>query len=243
MNFRLRRRHLRTLAVIAPLAFVGLLLALDARSRNNDEVWDGVQPRAALDTLEAIEPKPSSVAPAAWERDDLWEGAEIQSRLWRPQEQSGDDGYWLELTPLTALRRPDVLLYWLPDEAGVTSRASATMPAPVASTDAVPPTTQALPGAPTMAMAAADSTPASAGGSPWWDADSPPPPRRSAARVSISTTGAEADAMLARYPKSAARDYDGDPARVTEMDALIAYLQMLGTLVDFSTYKAEENYR
>jgi cell division septation protein DedD len=34
----------------------------------------------------------------------------------------------------------------------------ASMPAPVASTDAVPPTTQALPGAPTMAMAAADET-------------------------------------------------------------------------------------
>ncbi len=34
------------------------------------------------------------------------------------------------------------------------------------------------------------------------------------------------------------RDFDGDPERVTEMDALIAYLQMLGTLVDFSTYEA-----
>jgi cytochrome c oxidase cbb3-type subunit II len=52
-----------------------------------------------------------------------------------------------------------------------------------------------------------------------------------------------AEAMLARYPKSQARDYDGNPARVTEMDALIAYLQMLGTLVDFSAYKAEENVR
>ncbi|MDK2760910.1 MAG: cytochrome-c oxidase, cbb3-type subunit II [Sphingopyxis sp.] len=35
-----------------------------------------------------------------------------------------------------------------------------------------------------------------------------------------------------RYPKSQVRDFDGDPNRVTEMDALIAYLQMLGTLVD-----------
>jgi cytochrome c oxidase cbb3-type subunit 2 len=34
------------------------------------------------------------------------------------------------------------------------------------------------------------------------------------------------------------RDFDGDPERVTEMDALIAYLQMLGTMVDFSTYEA-----
>jgi cbb3-type cytochrome oxidase cytochrome c subunit len=30
---------------------------------------------------------------------------------------------------------------------------------------------------------------------------------------------------------------------VTEMDALIAYLQMLGTLVDFSTLKAETESR
>jgi cytochrome c oxidase cbb3-type subunit 2 len=36
-----------------------------------------------------------------------------------------------------------------------------------------------------------------------------------------------------------ARAFDGDPDRITEMDALIAYLQMLGTLVDFSTYKAD----
>ena len=35
------------------------------------------------------------------------------------------------------------------------------------------------------------------------------------------------------------RDFDGQPDRVTEMDALVAYLQMLGTLVDFSTYKAD----
>jgi cytochrome c oxidase cbb3-type subunit 2 len=42
-----------------------------------------------------------------------------------------------------------------------------------------------------------------------------------------------------RYPKSQSRDYDGQPGKVTEMDALIAYLQMLGTLVDFSTFTAE----
>ncbi|MFN3230155.1 MAG: cytochrome-c oxidase, cbb3-type subunit II [Asticcacaulis sp.] len=43
--------------------------------------------------------------------------------------------------------------------------------------------------------------------------------------------------------KIVARDYDGDPKRVTEMDALVAYLQMLGTLVDFKTYNAEANQR
>lgn len=41
------------------------------------------------------------------------------------------------------------------------------------------------------------------------------------------------------------RDFDGDPERLTEMDALVAYLQMLGTLVDFRTYEAgaAENQR
>lgn len=39
--------------------------------------------------------------------------------------------------------------------------------------------------------------------------------------------------LAERYPKAQIRDFDGDPDRVTEMDALIAYLQMLGTLVDF----------
>jgi len=44
---------------------------------------------------------------------------------------------------------------------------------------------------------------------------------------------ADSSALLARYPKAQARDFDGDPSRLTEMDALVAYLQMLGTLVDF----------
>ncbi|WP_034491653.1 cytochrome-c oxidase, cbb3-type subunit II [Afifella pfennigii] len=48
-----------------------------------------------------------------------------------------------------------------------------------------------------------------------------------------------------RYPKVQVRHFDGDPDRVTEMDALVAYLQMLGTLVDFTSYEplAEENLR
>jgi len=52
------------------------------------------------------------------------------------------------------------------------------------------------------------------------------------------------DAMMARYPKAQARDFDGNPAMISELDALVAYMQMLGTLVDFGTYKAEgENLR
>ena len=59
------------------------------------------------------------------------------------------------------------------------------------------------------------------------------------ADLRAQATGEAADAMLARYPKALARDFDGDPVRITEMDALVAYLQMLGTLVDFSTFTAE----
>jgi cytochrome c oxidase cbb3-type subunit 2 len=44
---------------------------------------------------------------------------------------------------------------------------------------------------------------------------------------------ADTDGLLARYPKAAVGDFDGNPARLTEMDALVAYLQMLGRLVDF----------
>jgi cytochrome c oxidase cbb3-type subunit 2 len=58
-----------------------------------------------------------------------------------------------------------------------------------------------------------------------------------------SAAGEGVDALVGRYPKAQARDFDGQPNRLTEMDALVAYLQMLGTLVDFSTYKADANLR
>ncbi len=51
------------------------------------------------------------------------------------------------------------------------------------------------------------------------------------------------DDVVARYPKAVARDFDGNPDKVTEMDALIAYLQVLGTMVDFSIYKDEADFR
>ncbi|TVQ55158.1 MAG: cytochrome-c oxidase, cbb3-type subunit II [Rhodobacteraceae bacterium] len=56
----------------------------------------------------------------------------------------------------------------------------------------------------------------------------------------------DVDGLIERYGDTAVvADFDGQPNRVTEMDALIAYLQMLGTLVDFSTYDAtaRENLR
>ena len=45
----------------------------------------------------------------------------------------------------------------------------------------------------------------------------------------------DTEGLLARYPKAQVRNFDGEPG-TSEMDALIAYLQMLGTLVDFSTF-------
>ena len=51
------------------------------------------------------------------------------------------------------------------------------------------------------------------------------------------------DAFLERYPDAIVRDFDGNSKAVTEMDAVIAYLQMLGTLVDFSVYDDKANLR
>jgi len=54
---------------------------------------------------------------------------------------------------------------------------------------------------------------------------------------------ADNSGVTARYPKAQLGDFDGDPASLSEMDALVAYLQMLGTLVDFSTYDEAAGYR
>ena len=49
--------------------------------------------------------------------------------------------------------------------------------------------------------------------------------------------------LVKRYPKAQVRDFDGDPKTLTEADALIAYLQVLGTLVDFKLYNDKANVR
>ena len=46
-----------------------------------------------------------------------------------------------------------------------------------------------------------------------------------------------------RYPKAQIRDFDGDAQKISEADALIAYLQVLGTLVDFKLYDDKANIR
>ncbi len=43
-----------------------------------------------------------------------------------------------------------------------------------------------------------------------------------------------------RYDKVNIRYFDGDATRLTEMDAIVAYMQMLGTLVDFEAFNADD---
>lgn len=62
-------------------------------------------------------------------------------------------------------------------------------------------------------------------------------------RVQATTDAAEGGDLARRYPKAQSRDYDGNPSRLSEADALIAYLQMLGTLVDFKLYNDKANIR
>jgi len=51
---------------------------------------------------------------------------------------------------------------------------------------------------------------------------------------------ADHEDLLQRYPKAWVGDFDGQPDRLTEMDALVAYLQILGRMVDFSDVRPED---
>jgi cytochrome c oxidase cbb3-type subunit 2 len=62
-------------------------------------------------------------------------------------------------------------------------------------------------------------------------------------RAQVNPDSDGVDNLLKRYPKAQVRVFDGNPARITEMDALVAYLQMLGTLVDFKLYDTKANLR
>ena len=62
------------------------------------------------------------------------------------------------------------------------------------------------------------------------------------ADIELQAGGSDTDGLksfLVRYPKAQVRSFDGDPSYISELDALIAYLQMLGTLVDFAKFDAE----
>jgi cytochrome c oxidase cbb3-type subunit 2 len=54
-----------------------------------------------------------------------------------------------------------------------------------------------------------------------------------------ATPDSDLSGIGARYPKAVTGDFDGDPEAITEMDALVAYLQVLGRMVDFTTYRPE----
>ena len=59
------------------------------------------------------------------------------------------------------------------------------------------------------------------------------------ARGQANPESEAADGVVERYgERIAIRDFAGDGAGVSEMDALVAYLQMLGTLVDFENTAA-----
>jgi cytochrome c oxidase cbb3-type subunit II len=62
-------------------------------------------------------------------------------------------------------------------------------------------------------------------------------------KMQVDADADEIDEFLARYPKAQVRDFDGNPKRLSELDALIAYLQMLGTLVDFQSYDEKSGQR
>jgi cytochrome c oxidase cbb3-type subunit II len=62
-----------------------------------------------------------------------------------------------------------------------------------------------------------------------------------AAQANPDDDGAEA--LVKRYPGAKVSNFDGKLGELTEMDALISYLQVLGTMVDFNVYKADENLR
>jgi cytochrome c oxidase cbb3-type subunit II len=66
-------------------------------------------------------------------------------------------------------------------------------------------------------------------------------------KAQVAPDSAEAKALIERYkgfaadpakpdPKIKVANFDGDESKVSELDAVVAYLQMLGTLVDFATY-------
>lgn len=54
--------------------------------------------------------------------------------------------------------------------------------------------------------------------------------------VAQASPEAEVEGLLARYPKAVVGDFDGQPTRLTEMDAVVAYLQVLGRMVDFTAF-------
>jgi cytochrome c oxidase cbb3-type subunit 2 len=62
-------------------------------------------------------------------------------------------------------------------------------------------------------------------------------------KAQLSPDDKSAADLVKRYPKAIAHASLGDAAAPTEQDALVAYLQMLGTTVDFKLYDDKANLR
>jgi cytochrome c oxidase cbb3-type subunit 2 len=62
-------------------------------------------------------------------------------------------------------------------------------------------------------------------------------------KAQVNPDSPEAQDLVKRYPKSQVRKFVADTTTITEADAVIAYLQMLGTLVDFKVYDDKANLR
>ena len=62
-------------------------------------------------------------------------------------------------------------------------------------------------------------------------------------KAQVNPDSPEAADLVKRYPKAQVRKFNGETATITEADAVVAYLQMLGTLVDFKVYDDKANLR
>jgi len=64
------------------------------------------------------------------------------------------------------------------------------------------------------------------------------------ARYQADASAENEDALIERYgDKVQVRDFDGQPGWPSEMDALVAFLQMLGTLAEIDTLDPKESAR
>jgi cytochrome c oxidase cbb3-type subunit II len=62
-------------------------------------------------------------------------------------------------------------------------------------------------------------------------------------KAQVNPDDPETDSFLKRYPKAQVRNFDGNTRVISEADALIAYLQVLGTMVDIKLYDNKANLR
>jgi len=102
----LRQRHrliISTLAVLLPLAFV---LGLSARKTSP----------TMRETPPALRPEPFSLPRVLFEKEDLWSGMKITTRVCA--EALPATRLVLELQPQEDLHSPDILVYWSPQISG-----------------------------------------------------------------------------------------------------------------------------